>query len=85
MPKPISEALLSLQFTVWPLAAVLFSLAASDNAISSPLVFLDWLGSHWFAVLAGLVVNPGPYYRARQAVLAQNDVTFSFPPQSKGS
>ena len=66
--KPVAAALISLGFTGWTILVVMFGFAATDNALGSFPIFLGWLGSHWWAMLVSLVLNPGPIFRARQSI-----------------
>lgn len=67
--SPLRSACVSLGFAAWTICAVVLAFAAADGAISTPGMFFGWLGLHWWPVLVGLIVNPGPIYRARQALL----------------
>jgi hypothetical protein len=68
----LRSALVSAAFTAWSVAAVVLAFAATDNALGSWPIFSAWIGVHWFPIAAGLLLNPGPIYRARQAILSGN-------------
>lgn len=67
--NPWRSALVSIGFTAWTIAATVLGFAVVDGAVGSPGTFLAWLGSHWWATVVGLILNPAPIYRARQAIL----------------
>jgi hypothetical protein len=71
--NPWRSALVSWGFTAWTITATVLAFAAADNALTPFATFLAWLAVHWWAMLAGLIINPAPIYRARQSILnAQN-------------
>jgi hypothetical protein len=67
--SPLRSFAVSLGFTAYTLLVVIFTFAAADDAIGTFPAFLAWFGTHWWAMLVSLIVNPAPIYRARQAVL----------------
>lgn len=67
--SPTRSALVSLGFTLWTIAAVVLSFAVADDATRSWVAFSGWFSTHYVTILIGLIINPAPFYRARQAIL----------------
>lgn len=67
--SPWRSALVSVGFVVWTMAATVLGFAIVDHATDSLPLLGAWLSSHWLVLLIGLIVNPAPFYRARQAII----------------
>lgn len=67
--SPARSVIVSLGFTVWTISAMVLAFAAADGQGSSLSAFSTWLHTHWWTTLVGLILNPAPIYRARQAIL----------------
>lgn len=67
--SPTRSALVSISFTVWTLLVVVFTFAAADGMLDTFQHFVAWFGTHWWAMLVSLIINPAPIYRAQQAII----------------
>lgn len=67
--NPWQSALVSSAFALWTAAATVLGFAVVDHATDSLPILWAWFSTHWLIVIVSLIINPAPWYRARQAIL----------------
>jgi hypothetical protein len=68
--EPIKSALVSFFFSTWSVLVVVLGFAMAANQTDTFQHTLQFYQSHWWPLLLGLIVNPAPFYRARQGLIA---------------
>jgi hypothetical protein len=65
----LKAALFSAALSVWTVVAVVLAIGSTEGALSSPQATFAYLANHWWAEVISIIVNPGPFIRARQGFL----------------